>query len=136
MLFEGTPYGSDGTMRSKEIYMTADRAPEFARRFTEFGIAQIEFISKPYQDASGKMQINVIAHAPDLNGRSSRVQFDFADVTMLKMKEGPNATFQSVAELTIEFKDGRVCVDFHAPDKDSDFVIHARNLRCTLESRC
>lgn len=123
-------------MRSKEISITPDRAPEFARRFTEFGPGQIESISKPHHDESGKLQINVITNAPDLHGKSSRVLFAFDDVTMMKMKEGPDTTFQVITELKIAFERGLVCVDFHAPDSESDFIVHAKGLRCTLESRC
>lgn len=123
-------------MRSKELLITADRAESFAERFTEFGPAELETISKPRHDVNGKMHIDVVTQAKDLNGKNSRVLFAFEDVTMMKMKEGPNTTFLLLSGLKIEFRDGCVCVDFHAADKESDFLIQAKALRCTLESRC
>jgi len=123
------------TMRSKELPITSDRAPEFVRRFTEFGPAELESISTPAHE-DGKMLLSVYTHMRDLNGKTSRVAFCFADVTMMKMKEGPDATFQHIAEITIEFNDGKIRVDFHAADKDSEFVVHAKSLRCIMESQC
>ncbi len=123
------------TMRSKEFPVTPDSTPEFVRRFTEFGPAGLDSISTPaYED--GKMYLSVYTHMRDLNGKTSRVAFCFQDVTMMKMKEGPDATFQQIAEITIEFIDGKIRVDFHSADKDSDFIVYAKSLRCMMESRC
>jgi hypothetical protein len=123
-------------MRSKELFITADKAPAFAERFTEFGHAVLESISDPLYGDDGKMQMNVVTQTRDIQGKTSRVLFAFEDVTLMKLKEGLYEAFQVISALKIEFQDGKVCVDFHAPDTESDFVIHARSLRCTLESRC
>jgi len=123
-------------MRNKELFITPDKATVFAERFTEFGDAVLESISEPHYGDDGKLQINVVTQTRDIQGKTSRVLFAFDDVTLMKMKAGPDAAFQVITALKIEFRSGLVCVDFHAPDKESDFVIQAKSLRCSIESRC
>lgn len=123
-------------MRSKELLITPDKAPAFAERFTEFGDAVLESISEPHYGDDGKMHLNVVTQTRDIQGKTSRVLFAFEDVTLMKLKEGLYETFQVISALKVEFQDGTVRVDFHAPETESDCVIQAKSLRCTLESRC
>lgn len=110
-------------MRNRVLLITPEKAPDFVESFNARGSTSIESISVRNQGTSVELVTE--------QAQGSRVMFEFDGVSLLKVKEK-----QTIHGVLIEFQEGLICVDFDSAATLPEFVIHAKSLRCTIESRC